>query len=126
MTMSSSERKKLKIEEALKFALTPVDDDEKIEFDAMKIQMKFLFKIQDIMDKKGMSRKDLAQKMETSKAFVTQLFGTDKFLNMKTIAKLQNILGIKIEITPIEKGTEKRKNKEKSWIVAEKKTKYSS
>jgi len=124
--MSSSERKKLKIEEALKFALTPVDDDEKIEFDAMKIQMKFLFKIQDIMDKKGMSRKDLAQKMETSKAFVTQLFGTDKFLNMKTIAKLQNILGIKIEITPIEKGTEKRKNKEKSWIVAEKKTKYSS
>ncbi|HPS29796.1 MAG TPA: helix-turn-helix transcriptional regulator [bacterium] len=124
--MSSSERKKLKIEEALKFALTPVDDNEKIEFDAMKIQMEFLFKIQDIMDKRGISRKDLAQKMETSKAFVTQLFGTDKFLNMKTIAKLQNIFGMKIEIIPIEKNTEKLNNKEKSWIVAEKKTNYSS
>lgn len=124
--MSSSERKKLKIEEALKFALTPVDDNEKIEFDAMKIQMKFLFKIQDIMDKRGMSRKDLAQKMETSKAFVTQLFGSDKFLNMKTIAKLQNIFNIRIEINPVEKNADKSKNSEKSYIVAEKKTKYSS
>ncbi|HQO91246.1 MAG TPA: helix-turn-helix transcriptional regulator [bacterium] len=124
--MSSSERKKLKIEEALKFALTPVDDNEKIEFDAMKMQMEFLFKIQDIMDKRGMSRKDLSEKMETSKAFVTQLFGLDKFLNMKTIAKLQNIFDIKIEIIPIDKNTEKFKHKEKSWIVAEKKAKYSS
>ncbi|MDX9806126.1 MAG: helix-turn-helix transcriptional regulator [bacterium] len=124
--MSSSERKKLKIEEALKFALTPIDDNEKIEFDAMKIQMKFLFKIQDIMDKRGMSRKDLAQKMETSKAFVTQLFGSDKFLNMKTIAKLQNIFDIRIEINPVEKNADKSKNSEKSYIVAEKKTKYSS
>ena len=124
--MSSSERKKLKIEEALKFALTPVDDNEKIEFDAMKIQMKFLFKIQDIMDKRGMSRKDLAQKMETSKAFVTQLFGSDKFLNMKTIAKLQNIFNIRIEINPVEKNADKSKNSEKSYIVAEKKTKCSS
>ncbi|HPY13296.1 MAG TPA: helix-turn-helix transcriptional regulator [bacterium] len=124
--MSSSNRKKLKIEEALNFALTPVDDNEKIEFDAMKIQMKFLFKIQDIMDKRGMSRKDLAQKMETSKAFVTQLFGSDKFLNMKTIAKLQNIFNIRIEINPVEKNADKSKNSEKSYIVAEKKTKYSS
>jgi ribosome-binding protein aMBF1 (putative translation factor) len=124
--MSSSERKKLKIEEALKFALTPIDNNEKIEFDAMKIQMEFLFKIQDIMDKRGMSRKDLSEKMETSKAFVTQLFGSDKFLNMKTIAKLQNIFDIKIEIIPIDKNTEKFKHKEKSWIVAEKKAKYSS
>lgn len=107
--MSSSERKKLKIEEALKFALTPVDDNEKIEFDAMKIQMKFLFKIQDIMDKRGMSRKDLSEKMETSKAFVTQLFGSDKFLNMKTIAKLQNIFDIRIEINPVEKNADKSK-----------------
>jgi len=123
MSMNSSNKKK--IEEALKAALTPVDIDEKIEFDAVKIQLSFLFKIQDIMDKNGISRKDLAEKMGTSKAFVTQLFGAEKFLNMKNIAKLQNVLGIKIDISPIEKNTSKTKNSEKSWIVAEKETKYS-
>lgn len=123
--MSSSDKKKLKIEQALKFALTPVDNNEKIEFDAIKIQLEFLFKIQDIMDKNGISRKDLAEKMGTSKAFVTQLFGAEKFLNMKNIAKLQNILNIKIDINPIEKNTCETKNSEKSWIVAEKETKYS-
>lgn len=110
--MNSSNKKK--IEEALKTALTPVDIDEKIEFDAVKIQLSFLFKIQDIMDKNGISRKDLAEKMGTSKAFVTQLFGAEKFLNMKNIAKLQNVLDIKIDISPIEKNTSKTKNSEKS------------
>ena len=120
--MSSSNRKK--IEEALKTSLTPVDNNEKIEFDAVKIQLSFLFKIQNIMDKQGISRKDLAEKMGTSKAFVTQLFGAEKFLNMKNIAKLQQILGIRIDINPFETDIINNKKNQRDWIVAENKNEY--
>ena len=121
--MSSKNKKNMKVEDALKIALTPVDNEEKIEFDAMKIQLAFLFKVMDIMDKRGMSKKDLAEKMGTSKSFVTQLFSTTKFLNMKTIAKLQQILDIRVEMNPVEKKTV-ASSREKGLVVAEKGREY--
>ena len=120
-----SSNKKINAKEAVKLALTPVDENEQIEFDAMGIQLAFLFKIQDIMDKKGISRSDLAEKMGTSRAFITQLFGARRFINMKTIAKLQRILEVKVEIDPIEIQSKKKKSKTKNIFVAENRKGYS-
>lgn len=117
-------KNKLKIEDAIRKALTPINEDEKIGFDAVKIQLSFLFKIQDLMDRNGLSRKDLADRMGTSKAYITQLFGAEKFLNMKTIAKIQHILGVEIELLPHEVGVST--NKKKLNIVAENNPRYNN
>jgi len=116
--------KKINAKEAIKIALTPVDENEQIEFDAMGIQLAFLFKIQDIMDRKSISRSDLAEKMGTSKAYVTQLFGAKNFINMKTIAKLQKILDVKVEINLIETEKLRKKKSESDCFVAENDKKY--
>ena len=104
-----SSNKKINAKEAVKLALTTVDENEQIEFDAIGIQLAFLFKIQDIMDKQGISRSDLAEKMGTSRAYITQLFGAKKFINMKTIAKLQKILDVKVAIDLVETKKKIRK-----------------
>jgi len=117
--------KKINSKEAIKLALTPIDENEQIEFDAIGIQLTFLFKVQDIMDKKGISRSDLAEKMGTSRAYITQLFGAKKFINMKTIAKLQKILDIKVKIDPFEVKSKHKKINGNDAFVAEQKKEYS-
>lgn len=62
------------------------------------------------MKLKGISQKDLADSLGVSKSYVNQLFTLDKFLNMKTIAKLQNILDVKININTEPKNTIKKQN----------------
>ncbi len=99
----SSNNNKLTIEDALKEVFTFENEEDKFDFEASKIQTRFLAKIQKIMDRKGVTKSELASKMGTTKAFVTQLFSSNKFINMKTMAKMEKIFDLKIEINPIEK-----------------------
>jgi transcriptional regulator with XRE-family HTH domain len=65
---------------------------------------KFLDRIQEIADQKGLKKKDLAQKIGTSASYITQLYRGHKLLNLMTLAKFQRALDIEFEVSI--KGTE--------------------
>lgn len=55
-------------------------------------------KICEIMNKKGISKTELAKKMKVSKSEVSRLLGEGRNLNLKTIAKIFFSLGEELDI----------------------------
>ena len=75
------------------FAFT--SEEEKIDFEAEKIHLDIMHKVSQLMDKFNMNKTDLAKKLKVSNGYITQLFTANKILNLKTIAKIQQIFSIK-------------------------------
>ena len=101
----------------IKEAFSFENEEEKIQFEAEMIHFDLIEEVSKLMEVKGMKKADLAKALGTTKGYVTQLFTGDRLFNMKTLAKLQKILGVKVKVELIE-----RKDK-KSKAVAEKKAK---
>lgn len=71
---------------------------EQVEHRAQMLSYIFLSEAQKAMDRKGWTRKQLAQEIGTSASYLTQLFRGDRLLNFKTVAKIEASLGLKYEI----------------------------
>jgi ribosome-binding protein aMBF1 (putative translation factor) len=80
------------------------NEQDQLELEAKIIMAKFLDRIQEIADQKGLKKKDLAQKIGTSASYITQLYRGHKLLNLMTLAKFQRALDIEFEVSI--KGTE--------------------
>ncbi len=96
--MNTNLNNKDKIQEAFNNLLTCADEHEKIEHEATMIMFQFLSEITKIMEDKKISKKDLAEIIETSPSYITQLFRGDKLINFKTLAKIQKGLDMKFEV----------------------------
>jgi len=90
------------ITKAFEDLLSFQNQDDLIEFEADSIQLRTMERIEAILSDKNISRSQLAKKMGTSRAYISQLFSIDKALNLKTLAKLQQALDVRIEIQPIQ------------------------
>ncbi|HRE40627.1 MAG TPA: helix-turn-helix domain-containing protein [Ignavibacteria bacterium] len=88
--------KKNNLNEELKKIFAFESQDEKDEFQADILHMDLIHQIYLRMKFLGLSKADLAKELKTSKSFITQLFSGDKHLNLKLIAKLSRILGLKL------------------------------
>jgi len=74
--------------------------DEKLS--ALILQDRFISEIEELMEVNGnMSRKVLAEKLNTSSSYITQLFRGKKFLNFLTLSKLQRIFNIQFKIEAV-------------------------
>jgi len=91
---------------ALKFA----NQDDKAEHDSKILMFKFLSIIEDKMALRNMSKKELAQLLNTSPSYVTQLFRGTKTINLMKLAQLQSLFNIEFEIGFVNK-TKKKSNK---------------
>ena len=89
-------------------------EQDKLENQASLLMFRFLSIIETKREGLGWSRKELAEKIGTSASYVTQLFRGDKLVNMITLAKFQNVLGIEFDIA--EKRTYEETVKEYSPI----------
>ena len=78
-------------------------DEQKLQFEAEMIHLDIVFQIIRKMEEKDMNKSELAQKLKTSKGYITQLFTGDKLLNIKTLAKLQRMFNAKFKIDFVEK-----------------------
>lgn len=76
-------------------------DEEKVKRDGLILGQGFLTHVYDIMEARGMSRKELAAQMHTSASFLTQLFRGDRPLSDRNKALMARILGIKWEIRAV-------------------------
>ena len=101
MTMKSKNKATIKksFQDLLEFS----NKDEQWEHDAQILMFQFLGIVDQKMEEEGISKKALAEQINTSTAYITQLFRGDKKLNFKTLAKLQDALDLKFEVTKMEK-----------------------
>ena len=77
-------------------------EQDRTDLDAELIQLQLLEKVSSIMEDRGMTRSELANKLGISRAFVSQMFAADRALNLKLLAKIQRILDVHFEVTPIQ------------------------
>jgi len=70
--------------------------------EAKILMFAFLDKIQQVADKKGLKRKDLAKLIGTSPSYITQLFRGDKLINFTTLARFNKALGVEFNISIVE------------------------
>jgi transcriptional regulator with XRE-family HTH domain len=92
----SSENEKMMNE--LESLLTFNNEEEKLELEATLLHLKFIKIIEAIMKQEGLSKADIASKLSTSKSYITQLFTGDKLLNIKMMARIQQVLDINFEV----------------------------
>ena len=67
-------------------------------FEAEKLHLRVMGIIRERMEEIGMNRKELADRLGTSKAYVSQLFSGDTLINFKTLSKMEVILGGRFKI----------------------------
>jgi len=76
----------------------PRNEEEEVKHDAYILMAWFLSEIERVQEEKGISRKELAAKINTSASYLTQVFRNDKPLNFITLAKMKRALNIRFEI----------------------------
>ncbi|KIC92296.1 helix-turn-helix transcriptional regulator [Flavihumibacter sp. ZG627] len=86
------------------------NNHEKLEHEAKMIMFRFLSELQKFYGDKPIKKKELAEALQTSPSFITQLFRGDKLINLLTIAKIQEAFNIQFQITAIP-ATSKKVNK---------------
>lgn len=69
-----------------------------IERDALMLQANYLSEIERLTKEKGINRKDIAFKINTSPSYLTQVFRGDKPLNFITLAKIKRALNLKFDV----------------------------
>jgi len=90
-----------KVANTFKKILRHESENDEIEFEAIKIHLATMMLIEDIMKEEKMKRVELAKKLKVTKSVVSKYFTASKMLNMKTLAKLQKALNVKITINVI-------------------------
>jgi len=90
---------KVKMEAKLKNFAVNLRKDDEMQFVAEMLHLDFMHLVKQKMEELHLSKKDLADKLGTSKGYISQLFSGDKLVNLVMIARLQNVLGIQFEIT---------------------------
>lgn len=74
------------------------NEEERIELEAELLNLQFVKLIEDLMKREGITKTEIAEELSTSKSYITQLFSGSKLLNMKTLAKIQRVLGFNFKI----------------------------
>ena len=76
----------------------PIDD----KLSALILQDRFISEIEKLMEEnENMSKKILAEKLNTSSSYITQVFRGKKFLNFLTLSKLQRIFNVQFKIEAV-------------------------
>lgn len=71
---------------------------EEIEHEAKMIMFRFLSELEKVNFEKPIKKKELAQALETSASYITQLYQGDKLINLLTLAKVQEAYNITFDI----------------------------
>jgi transcriptional regulator with XRE-family HTH domain len=114
-----------KLKNEFKKAIQFSNQEDKTEHDSKILMFKFLSIIEDEMALRNMSKKELANQLNTSPSYITQLFRGTKTINLIKLAQLQNLFNIEFEIQLVSKAKTKKKSirtmknsKSKSLAVA--------
>jgi transcriptional regulator with XRE-family HTH domain len=93
--MSSNDQQTMQELESL---LSFENENEKLELEAELLHLKFVGVIEELMEQEGITKAELAERLSTSKSYITQLFTGDKLFNIKTLVKLQRALNFNFKV----------------------------
>lgn len=96
MTMNFS--KKYKIAPGFEKMFEFESPNEELLHDAKIIQMKILHALAEYLTE-PITKKELAQLLETSPSYITQLYNGDKLMNLEMISRIQAAFNLEFEIT---------------------------
>ena len=88
------------IEKKFKTLLKIKNDNEKIQLKAEMLHLDIMNEISQLMEKKSISKTQLADKLNVSKSYITQLFTGDKLINLKLLSQIQVIFDVSFTIQP--------------------------
>jgi len=98
-----------KLKNEFKKSLQFKNVEDKVEHDSKILMFKFLTIVEQEMENRNMTKKDLAHKLNTSPSYITQLFRGTKTINLIKLAQLQNLFDIEFEIQLANKKKDKRR-----------------
>ena len=99
MNISKKKKKQEETVEFFKDFFLPQNEEEAIEVSAHSLAGAFLVKVEEILEEKKISKKELAKKIGTSSSYLSQIFYSKVLLNFKTLAKIEKVLNIKFDVT---------------------------
>ncbi len=76
------------------------DDHEKLEFEAEMIHLDIMHQIRLLMSGRGMTHEVLACELNVSDDDLTGLFSADRLADLRLLARLQRIFGVRFELIP--------------------------
>lgn len=72
----------------------PTNEAEILEMKVEIFHLRFMDTVRQLMQQREMTQSELAQRLGTTKGYVSQLFSGDKILNLKRIVQLQAIFDV--------------------------------
>src|SRR5450432_3104832 len=99
--MSTISENKKQLEEKLKSWEASKTPEDLIKEDEYILMANYLSEIERLKSEYGFTRKSLAQQINTSASYLTQVFRGDKPLNFHTVAKIQRALKIRFQVEAV-------------------------
>lgn len=62
----------------------------------------------ELLEKEGVSRKELADRLGKSKGFISQLLNGGRNLTLRTVADILHVLGYKVTLSPYKETTQRQ------------------
>lgn len=91
------------IQEMFKHSFNNLSENDKLEIQADVLAMRFIGLVDEVMEAKGITKKQLAERVGTSPSFITQVFRGNRRPGWEFLAKIQHALDIRFEISTEEK-----------------------
>ena len=75
------------------------NEEDQLEHQTQMLMFKFLSIVDQEMETRNISRKDLAELLGTSPSYITQIFRGTKTVNLSRLAQMQEVLGLEFQIS---------------------------
>jgi ribosome-binding protein aMBF1 (putative translation factor) len=98
MKLKTKISKSQNIKDRFRKLLTSKTEEERIKRDSYILMANYLYEIERLYDDIGLKRKALAQKIDISPSYLTQVFRGYKPLNFLTLAKIKRALNLRFDV----------------------------
>lgn len=111
--MSTPTKNNENMMDSLSDLFKPRSEEKETEHDSFMLMASFLSEIEAIQDKYKITRKELAERINITPSYLTQVFRGDKPLNFHTLAKIKRKLNLRFAVRAIDLNEEILHNNEK-------------
>jgi len=113
------------IKKALDGLFNNSNEEQDFQFEEMVINSDVMQVVADLMKKNNIKTKaELAEKLNVTKAYISKLFSSDKFFNVRLLAQLQRVFDVKFQLMTSDmlKELQKKSNttiERNIWVFSE-------
>jgi transcriptional regulator with XRE-family HTH domain len=76
--------------------------NQKAKLEEELLSLKFIATIEELLEQNDVNRSDLANILDSSKSYVSQVFSGDKMINIRILAKIQRALNVSFKLYAVD------------------------